>query len=87
MPVISALPKSLETLKWIGGDVCSPFMGNGLTVLGAWKAKALFNNFQSLRVVGYHASIYHERGYIFIFRRLEDGVIKRRTLRGVERRM
>ncbi|EIM89314.1 uncharacterized protein STEHIDRAFT_167151 [Stereum hirsutum FP-91666 SS1] len=82
LPLISNFPKTLETLKWIGGDACSPSMGSGLSVLGASNAKALFKLFPSLKVVEYN-----ERGYIFIFRRLADGVIKRRTMRGVERRI
>lgn len=81
LPIISTFPKTLETFKWIGGDACSPSMGSGLSVLGTSNAKALFKLFPSLKVVEYN-----ERGYIFIFRRSADGVIKRRTMRGVERR-
>ncbi|EIM89315.1 uncharacterized protein STEHIDRAFT_167152 [Stereum hirsutum FP-91666 SS1] len=74
--VLSAFPTKLETVRWVGADAYFPSVRSGLSPLGASNAKALFELFSSLKVVEYH-----ERGYVFIFRRLEGGVIKRQTMR------
>ncbi|EIM89313.1 uncharacterized protein STEHIDRAFT_167150 [Stereum hirsutum FP-91666 SS1] len=76
--VIPVFPKILETLRWLGAEAHFPSVQSGLSPVGASNAIALFELFPSLKVVEYH-----ERGYVFIFRRLEDGVIKRQTVRGI----
>lgn len=76
--VISAFATKLEALTWVGADAYFPSVRSGLSPLGASNTKALFELLPSLKVVKYH-----ERGYVFAFRRLESGVIKRQTMRGI----
>ncbi|EIM89316.1 uncharacterized protein STEHIDRAFT_167153 [Stereum hirsutum FP-91666 SS1] len=74
--VISAFPTKLETLRWLGADAFFPTVRSDLSPHGTSNVNALLELFPSLKVVKYR-----ERGYMFIFRRSEGGVVVRQAVR------